>query len=78
MKHIDEMQLDKHKELGRRGGGAGKVNQILPLQIVPVLQIIVGYSTFQISKSLEILKYVFIQHMYPSISKAKKYYVWTK
>lgn len=37
-----------------------------------VLQIIVGFSTFQVSQSLEILKYVLIQHIYPSTGKGQE------
>lgn len=45
IKHKDEIEPDKHREMGRKGGG-GKVNQALPLQMI--LQFIVGYtcSTF--------------------------------
>lgn len=59
---MDEMEPDKHRN-GKKGGGR-EVNQTLAFQMV--LQIIVGFSTFQVSQSLEILKYLLIQHMYPS------------
>lgn len=64
-----KLNLINIEKWGERGG---KVNQTLPLQMI--LQFIVGYtcSTFQISEFLEILKYVFIQHMYPSTSKARQ------
>lgn len=53
--------------MGRKGRG---VNQTLPFQMV--LQIIVSFSTFQVSQSLEILKYVLIQHIYPSTGKGQE------
>lgn len=56
-------------EMGR---GGGEVNQTLAFQMVNVLQIIVGFSTFQVSQSLEILKYLLIQHMYPSTSNGQE------
>lgn len=65
---MDEMQPDKHRN-GKKGGG---VNQTLAFQMVHVLQIIVGFSTFQVSQSLEILKYVLIQHMYPSTNNGQE------
>lgn len=64
---MDEMQPDKHRN-GKNGGGG--VNHTLPFQMV--LQIIVGFSTFQVSQSLEILKYLLIQHMYPSTSNGRE------
>lgn len=63
---MDEMQPDKHIN-GKKGEG---VNQTLPFQMV--LQIIVSFSTFQVSQSLEILKYVLIQHIYPSTGKGQE------
>lgn len=66
---MDEMQPDKHRN-GKNGGGGGEVNQTLAFQMV--LQIIVSFSTFQVSQSLEILKYVLIQHIYPSTGKGQE------
>lgn len=63
---MDEMQPDKHIN-GKKGEG---VNQTLAFQMV--LQIIVSFSTFQVSQSLEILKYLLIQHMYPSTSNGQE------
>lgn len=54
-------------EMGRMGGGG---NQTLPFHMV--LQIIVGFSSFQVSQSLEILKYVLIQHIYPRTSNGQE------
>lgn len=34
--------------------------------------IIVSFSTFQVSQALEILKYVLIQHIYPSTGKGQE------
>lgn len=66
---MDEMQPDKHRN-GKKGEGWGGVNQTLPFQMV--LQIIVGFSSFQVSQSLEISKYVLIQHMYPSTNNGQE------
>lgn len=64
------MQPDEHRN-GKKGEGrGGGVNQTLPFLMV--LQIIVGFSTFQVSQSLEILKYLLIQHMYPSTSNGQE------
>lgn len=67
---MDEMQPEKHRS-GKKGEGrGGGVNQTLPFHMV--LQIIVGFSSFQVSQSLEISKYVLIQHMYPSTNNGQE------